>query len=252
MSETARGKLDYRRRLYGRYVTDFTAHHSRFDRATFEQQIPTLSRRFSGVLPADRNANILDVACGSGGFLYFLRKLGYVNILGVDASPEQLAVGEQHGLPVERADAFRFLRDNPQTFDLITGLDVIEHFTKDEVIEFLELTAGALRPGGAVLFQTPNAFSPFGMQLRSADFSHEVCFTPLSLAYVLRSAGFADIQVYPCGPVPVGLYGAARCVLWRVLTSLIKAYNLIETGAASDGYGVFTRVMFARATRRAE
>src|SRR5688572_18643959 len=124
MSDTIPGKLDYRRRLYSRYVTDFTAHHSRFDQATFEQHIPTLYKRFSGILPANRNVNILDVACGNGGFLYFLRKLGYVNILGIDTSQEQLAIAKQHGLPVEQFDAFQFLRGNQQTFDLITGFDV--------------------------------------------------------------------------------------------------------------------------------
>ncbi len=86
MPETAPEKLGYRQRLYSRYVTDFQAHHLHVDDAVFEQQVVTLRKRFAGVLPVDRTAHILDVACGSGGFLYFLRNAGYVNILGIDVT----------------------------------------------------------------------------------------------------------------------------------------------------------------------
>ena len=64
-----------------------------------------------------------------------------------------------------------FLHARPQRFDLVTGLDIVEHFTKDEVLDFLDACREALRPGGRLVLQTPNGESPFGGAVRYGDFT---------------------------------------------------------------------------------
>ena len=39
-------------------------------------------------LPEDRDGKILDIGCGSGQFLYFLRKKGYTQAKGVDVDQD--------------------------------------------------------------------------------------------------------------------------------------------------------------------
>ena len=46
---------------------------------------------FGPHLPADRDAKILDLGCGCGYFLHFLRTEGYTNVLGIDSSADQLS-----------------------------------------------------------------------------------------------------------------------------------------------------------------
>jgi SAM-dependent methyltransferase len=239
---------DYRQRFYERYVSDYVAHAYRLDPAVYEQQARAFRWRLKGYLPADRGSRIADVGCGRGEFLYCLRQLGYTAAVGVDTSEEQLALARELGLAVERGDAFDFLRAHPRSFDLVTGFDLIEHFRKEEILEFLELAAAALVPGGRIVLQTPNAHSLFGARLRYADFTHEVGLTPLSLTTVLRMSGFEGVSVLPVGPVPHGVISAARYVAWSAISAGLGLLHRIETGSPGDG--VFTQVMIATATTR--
>jgi 2-polyprenyl-3-methyl-5-hydroxy-6-metoxy-1,4-benzoquinol methylase len=90
------------------------------------------------------------------------------------------------------------------TFDLITGFDVIEHLHKPEVLRFLDAAFRALRPGGRLVLQTPNADSPWGTMHRYNDFTHEVCFNPNALSRLLKLAGFDQVEAREAGPVSFG------------------------------------------------
>ena len=63
--------------------------------ATARRQYVQRYRRF---LPPDRAAPILDIGCGTGGFLEALRSLGYSSIEGVDLSPSQVAAALARGV----------------------------------------------------------------------------------------------------------------------------------------------------------
>jgi len=53
----------------------------------------------------DRSARILDLGCGHGAFIYFLREAGYTDVVGVDKSPEQVAEAKRLGIDgVHEAD----------------------------------------------------------------------------------------------------------------------------------------------------
>jgi SAM-dependent methyltransferase len=145
-------------------------------------------------------------------------------------------------------DLLAFLRARPQRFDLLTGLDIVEHFTKDEVLEFLDACRGALRPGGRLVLQTPNGESPFGGAVRYGDFTHETCFTPALLAQLLELTGFTAVECRECHPVARGVVSLLRIALWRVIRQLLRLWNLAETGSA--GSGVLTRVFLASARTR--
>lgn len=190
------------------------------------------------------------MGCGSGSFLYFLRSEGYRRIRGIDIAAEQVALARRLGITdVEAADAFTFLAAHAGAYDLIVALDVVEHFPKDEVLRFLDLAHGALRPGGSLLLRTPNADSPFHSWIRYADFTHEVAFTPLSIRQVLRATGFTDVEVVPLEPYAHGPASALRWLLWKIVKQMIRLYLLIEQG--TPGSGVFTANFCAVARRGA-
>jgi SAM-dependent methyltransferase len=241
-------QTDYRRRIYDRYVSEYVAHNYRIGPAAMAEHARVFRWRLGGLLPERRDSRILDIGCGNGAFLHFLRGAGYTNLLGVDVSEEQLAVAAGMGLPVRHGDAFEFLRAaEPGSYDLISAFDLIEHFRKEEILEFMDLAGAALAPGGRILLQTPNAHSLFGARLRYADFTHEVGLTPLSLTTALRVTGFRDVRVLPAGPVPHGPASAVRYAAWAGIVAGLKLLQLIETG--STGEGVFTQVMIATAVR---
>jgi cyclopropane fatty-acyl-phospholipid synthase-like methyltransferase len=199
-------------------------------------------------LPLSRDAEILEVGCGSGSFLHFLRSEGYRRVHGIDLAEEQVTLARTLGITdVEVAAASAYLADHIGTYDLIVALDVVEHFPKDEVLGFLDRVHAALRPDGALLLRTPNADSPFHSWIRYADFTHEVAFTPLSIRQVLRATGFTDIQVVPLEPYAHGPASALRWLLWKIVKQVIRLYLLIEQG--TPGSGVFTANLCAFARR---
>ena len=77
---------------------------------------------YAGLLPEDRSAKIVDLACGAGKLLYFFKRMGYHNISGVDISPEQVELARQTTPDVQKANYIDYLESHPEVFDLITCL----------------------------------------------------------------------------------------------------------------------------------
>ena len=239
---------NYRQRIYDNYVSGF--------QGVKGAPPPSSSRRWAmayrtylhGWLPSEKTARILDVGCGSGNLLRHFKTLGYQNLHGVDISPEQVALARQ-GIPgVVEGNVFDYLDSASGQSDLIIGLDLVEHFNKDEVLRFLSACHKALRPGGRIILQTPNAESPWACSVRYGDFTHEVCFSPRLLARLLEMSGCRSIEAREAGPVArCGPSSAVRWLFWRLIRVPMVAWNIVETG--NRGSGVFTRVFLISAVR---
>ena len=65
-------------------------------------------------------------------------------------------------------------------FDLITAFDVVEHLTRDELLEFLCLVHGRLKPRRSLILQLPNGDFPFVGSIFYGDATHETCLTAVS------------------------------------------------------------------------
>lgn len=246
MNDTA---ADYRTRIYERYASRFQSAPATFDRDAARRWGRAYRHYLRGWLPARRDARILDVACGGGKLLQFFLDAGYGDVHGVDVSPEQVALARQVTPNVIQADVLEYLGSQPGAFDLITGLDIVEHFRKEEVLRFLDLCFAALKPGGRLVLQTPNADSPWLASIRYGDFTHEFGFNPNALARLLALVGFEAIDAREMGPVPFGYstVSTLRWLVWQTIRMGLKVWNLAETGDA--GSGVFTRVFLVSAKK---
>ena len=157
-------------------------------------------RSLGAWLPADRGSRILDIACGEGALLDFLRGEGFTNLAGFDLSPENVRIARELGLTfVQQADALH-LSERPETgFDTILAFDLLEHLPKQSAAGFLEQVRGKLAPGGSVILQTPNMGSLYAAYNRYYDLSHEFGVTEKSAIDLLLLGGFAGsaIEVKP-------------------------------------------------------
>jgi len=76
-------------------------------------------------------------------------------------------------------------------------MHILEHIPKSEIIAFLTAVYQALTPDGYLVIEVPNMANPItGLNIRYADFTHEVGFTELSLGYVLKSVGFSVVTTF--------------------------------------------------------
>lgn len=146
-------------------------------------------------LPQDTALPIVELACGHGSFLHWLKGRGYTNITGVDASTEQVKFARQIGVPVEQDDVNRWLAQQPKNrFSAIVAIDLAEHLPKDDFMELLHLAQPALLPGGSLILRLPNGDSPFvGMNLFN-DITHVWTYTPNALNSLAQMHGFSATQ----------------------------------------------------------
>lgn len=136
-----------------------------------------------------RNGNvaplkILDVGCGTGANLEMLSEFG--ESAGVDISGDALSFCRERGLQNVKQGAAEALPFDDSSFDLVTGLDVVEHL--DDDLGGLKEMRRVLRPGGHALVFVPAFMFLWGVQ---DDISHHRRrYTLDQLKRVIRQAGF--------------------------------------------------------------
>jgi len=237
----------YRERIYPRYTSERMPRSLAYGENDYRRLAIPILHRLKGWLPHDRAARCLDVACGAGEALYALGCKGYTDVRGIDISPEQVKTARKVCANVEEAEATAYLLSHTSAFDFILAFDIIEHFTKEELFPFLDALYSALKPGGTIVLQTPNAESPWGMMHRYHDLTHENAFDPFSLRHALSLSGFVDFEARGSGPYVHGPLSLIRWMLWRGIDAGLRLWNLAETGAI--GSGVYTRVFLAKASK---
>ena len=148
-------------------------------------------------LPRDPAAPILDLGCGRGMFLEFLRERGYGELLGVDICEEHVRSCVDNGFNVALEDNLCFLEKYPERFDCVTLNHVLEHYDKDEGLSLLEEVRDSIRPGGRIIVVCPNMGNPFTAgRGRYADLTHETGYSEESLRFILQLAGFDGISIH--------------------------------------------------------
>jgi predicted TPR repeat methyltransferase len=138
----------------------------------------------------DKRLDVLDAGCGTGlcGPLLapYARRL-----TGVDLAPAMLAKAKGVGLydALEAAELTAFLEGRADAYDLIASADTLCYFGALEPV--LAAAAGALRPGGRVVFTLENAGQDAGPGFRLAPhgrYSH-------TKAYVRRCLAAAGLEL---------------------------------------------------------
>lgn len=224
--------MEYKEKLYRNYITlqaKNIIENKTLD--IFKRQFIIFEKYYRDYLPQDKNAKIIDIACGSGEIVYWLQQEGFLNAEGIDISEEQVSLANSLGIKnIKQADLREYLKNKNNFYDVIFAIDIIEHFSKEEVIDILKLIYSSLKSNGKLIIKTPNGESIFGTRYLYSDFTHEFIFTERSLKEVLSFAGFENFEFKEAGPVVHGIKSFIRFILWRTIRIIFKIVILIETG----------------------
>jgi 2-polyprenyl-3-methyl-5-hydroxy-6-metoxy-1,4-benzoquinol methylase len=108
-----------------------------------------------GIAPG---SHVLDVGCGSGEFPAMAAAAGY-DAAGIDVSEPSLeAAARLHpSVDFRVAEVEELAADEPETYDVVTLWDVIEHVLRPHAV--IKGCAAVLRPGGLIAVGTPNGDS---------------------------------------------------------------------------------------------
>lgn len=237
---------DFRSTFYERYVSDFKS-TVLLQGAALQSYWKWCDRRvFPLIADVPRDSGVLEIGCGPGYLLAYLRSKGFSQAAGIDISPEQVDIAVARGANAKVADVFDELSRHDASLSLILAFDVVEHFSKEENLRLFAAIRRALRPDGIVVLQTPNGAALFGGQIIYGDLTHMTIFNPNSLAQLLRRTGFTDVTFRETAPVAKNLVGLVRAMVWLIARSLANLVRAAETGA---GQGVWTQNQLCRAKR---
>ncbi|MEX2116473.1 MAG: class I SAM-dependent methyltransferase [Bacteroidota bacterium] len=225
---------DIRSQLYRKYVSHFKTEELHRDARWLQAYWSWCDHKylpFLTTVPADQP--VLELGCGPGYILEFLRNRTYTRVEGIDISEEQIALARQRGNNASVADAFKFLRSKKGRYAAILAIDFVEHFTKSELLVLFPLIFKALSPGGVLLLQTPNGQGLFPGQVIYGDLTHLTIFAQDSLKHILSLAGFRTIRFAETGPAPDSFEGRLRTVLWKTIRAVIRIIRQIEAKNSS-------------------
>jgi 2-polyprenyl-3-methyl-5-hydroxy-6-metoxy-1,4-benzoquinol methylase len=179
-------------------------------------------RNYLKYIPQDPQSKILVISCGPGYFVNLLNKHGYTNVEGIDSFPEKVKYAQERNLNCRVCEAFPFLENNDQPFDVIFCEQELNHLTKDEMLIFLKLCWHNLTDNGTLIVHGLNGANPItGAEALAQNFNHYNTFTEYALRQVLAASSFKDIKV-----IPLDLYVFYLNPLNYVLIALDTLYTL--------------------------
>ena len=181
-----------------------------------------------GIEPGRR---ILDLGCGWGGLLNYIRNTGATGV-GVTLSSAQVAACRRHGLDVRLHDARQVTRDTFGGFDAVASLGAFEHFCSPEEYRagrqeeiyrgLFERIAGVLPDKGRFFLQT----MVFGRNMVPVDEIDRHAPRDSDAWYLaMMSAAF------PGSFLPFGQEQIIRCAAphFRLVSSVSGRLDYIET-----------------------
>ena len=145
----------------------------KFDLTPFRTPDEILEPAIAALGPMDA---ALDVCCGTGAAMKFLRPLCRERVLGIDFSPGMLEAAKQRMAQENGTARVEFVEADVmrmafrEEFDAVTCFGALGHILPAETRKFLLLVHRSLKPGGRFVFVTgypPHPLSPKSLALRT-------------------------------------------------------------------------------------
>ncbi len=143
---------------------------------------------------------VLEIGCGRGLFLSYLRYKGVRSFVGIDQDPLLADV-----IPESVKDNFRaidvddYLSAAPpcEPLDRIVLYDVVEHLDYQTGAVVLTRLSQQLASDGQILIRVPNMSSPWGGQYQFGDITHKAAYNPSSMRQLAIACGLQCVSCFP-------------------------------------------------------
>jgi 2-polyprenyl-3-methyl-5-hydroxy-6-metoxy-1,4-benzoquinol methylase len=187
---------------------DFYARYDEF-KGWSETPVPIAPEIFANLLDlagATGQLRILEMGFGDGAFLDWARNRGH-SVIGSEIRPEAIEAAKARGHEVYQGVPAI------EPVDLIVALDVLEHLTIEQLLEFLATAEQLLKPDGSIVARFPNGSSPFFGHYQHGDATHQRPLTAALLQQIAILRGFQVAKASNPRPIPSGTRSAVKAWL---------------------------------------
>jgi len=144
----------------------------------------------------DGRVRLLDVGAGSGKFLRRLSTARECLATGLEPSEALFRAYRLGELGVIRASLPEFAETEPDRFDVVTVMDVIEHVP--DAREFIRSLHRVVKPGGFVFLSTPDTSGPLarllGRRWHHYNAYHYTLYNSRALSSAASASGFVTLE----------------------------------------------------------
>ena len=131
----------------------------------------------------------LDIGFGSGGLLGWARQQGAI-VSGIEIQEKLIKEASKAGIEV-----YKELSEVPSDrYDIVTGFDLLEHLSLNEIPLFLDEIKRITKPSGVVLFRFPNCQSSAGLINQFGDHTHVTMLSGPIVLNLMKNVGFVGIS----------------------------------------------------------
>lgn len=190
--------------LYADHLYEETVLEKNYDEAKYDssEESGYAAKTYAKFLPLiikkiKKHESALDIGAGDGVFLEKLLEAGFKQVTGVEPSLAPVRCSKKHISPLIKKKMFKASDFSPESFDLITCFQTLEHLSQPS-----EICRGiyTLLNDGAAIFVVCHdrrslSAKLLGMKSPIFDIEHFQLFSKKSLKRLLQSCGFVDITV---------------------------------------------------------
>lgn len=158
----------------------------------------SLGKKFHLINHHKKPGDILDIGCGTGEFLYYMKNKGW-KTLGIEPAekPRNFAI-ENYQLDIKPEEEIKQIV--PKTFDLITMWHVLEHIP--DLNQRIEQIYSILKDDGILIIAIPNYLSLDALYYKNfwAGFDvprHLYHFSPATISKILSKHHFVITDTFP-------------------------------------------------------
>lgn len=217
----------------------------RGSRKTIKARLQIYRPLLDGLLAHTNNRQAIDLGCGRGEWLEWIRELGF-EAAGTDLDPEMLADCRALDLPVQEKDALEVLKSlSPDSIALVSAFHLVEHLPFDQVIELIKQAHRVLMPGGMIIMETPNSENlGVGTWNFYLDPTHQRPIPHLLLEFTTQFGGFAFTKILrvneqasladPTAAAAAAAATSAEVALFDVLCRASPDYAVVGIKARDD------------------
>lgn len=182
----------------------YKSHRDRSATELKNKHIKQYDYEFESLSGSDSSMSVLEIGCGSGNFLRYLRHKGYASFVGIDMDDHLTeALSDLNDAEIYLDDVAKILKTElkNRTFDRIVLFDVLEHIDLPILSDLMKSLHDHISPNGRVLIRVPNIESPWGLKMHFGTFDHVTPLGPGRLQELAKMTGWQCGACFPQAPM---------------------------------------------------